>query len=332
MADFAYQTLRRGAPPDYALPELIAARRKAPSEPSLRALHAVYLARLGRAEEAATLVKDDSALFPLLRAVSEGTARAGSLAVPRPRLSRPVAAPAAPEPVSLIVYLPGPDGARATLASALTQEHPAVEVVLAGRRDALDATAGLEFGDRLRRVEAGSLAAGLRLAALDARHAMLGFVIAPDRLFPHHVLLLLSHLADEGVEAVASSGLDPAGAGVVEASRQTRGPALPPSLSCILARRRYLEGVGLPKDGPDREAGLDYLRRVSASHALRNVAAATVLLGERAEPGRALSDESELRRRLDPVELYREIVAAGTREAMLRKRIEDLERSFGRIG
>jgi hypothetical protein len=205
------------------------------------------------------------------------------------------------------------------LASALTQDLPDVEVLLGAPAGDLRDLEGLEFGARLRRVEAEGLPALLGAAAAGGPGDLLAFLLLPDRWFAHHLELAVAHLGRPGVDAVHTDALRP-GAGPAPARPLT-------GLSCVVLRRELLEELCRE---PMDAGGSGLLERVLRSGRSRRLPAATVALDARTPVLPAADHGSSLLPILGPLEIHRELVAAAEREAALRQRIRRLEEEPGR--
>lgn len=363
---FARNTLRDGAPPDYAYPDALEAARLRPEAPAARLLLAAFEARLGRPEAAAHVLDDvPGAEAEALRGQIDAALRgrtAGLATLPFPAaemlpapaaetLSTPAAEPLpggsgpppATRPLVTVLLAGGPDEALLAAAeSALTQDYPDVEVIAAAADPPSPGWERLRMGERLRRVACGpdaGLGAAFNRAAMSSRGAVFAFALAGDRFLAHHVDRMVAELLVSGAEAVHGDRILLAAGGVAGPDIAPGGP-LPAaaSLSTLVARRGFLHAVGAFDEAAGDRAPSDYLRRVAATGKLVHVREATVEgrgpLGgvpaeARAAGDAALLDAAEGAKRLQPLELLRDLMAAFAREEGLRARIRALEALAG---
>ncbi len=336
---FARDTLAAGAPPEYAFPELLEARRRAPDSPRLRELHAVYLARQGRIDEAMHLVTSPSAhagseLMRLFRQAAGGRLHPRDIPIPPyPSSVESDLLAESPRGVSVLAAAGHSADLRTSVVSALTQDYPDVvvfAVVLPGQETAL---AGLEFGPRLVVVPAPSLVQGFNSAATRAGTPFIAFAIDGDHLLAHHLVTAVAYLENGGVDAIHTRALFADGAGGTRANLDPNDPLhRQVRLSTVVARRSRLATLGLLSDLPWPDSVAHWLGRLARTGSVANVEAATVLLSIGATDPAAVLPPEDMRGRLDPMELWREVIAGATRVRGLEQRIADLELALAERG
>ncbi len=324
---FARHCLVAGAEVTYALPDALEAYRLVPDRPETRFLYACYLARLLQFDDALAVLGDEqemavSSLRRLLLRARDGEP------VDMDHLPAP---PILPEglplirdggdrpPVSLVIPAPSTDGLRDAVESALAQDYPHVEVVVAtcAPKTEVDAYLAPFSGiDRLRLVFVATGADEVRLLQEGfgaARGTLIGVVLLGDRLMAQHVDRLASELHASDAGAVFSNALLLDGSGVLVpklAPGNPGGGGFP--LSCLLARDRALMSGG-PIHAGEPHALSEWLARFARAVRPRHVHVVTVLTGRPRELGAHVIDAARAALDLRPLDLYRELLAAHER-------------------
>ncbi len=327
---FAANTLRSGADPQYAYPDALEAARLMPQDPAVLRLLALYQLRLLRPAEArATLqgLGDPSAqvIDRFAQALLEGRAQDPST-LPVPEIDAVLPAPVHRPRVTLVVT--GDDAAalRQSVESALTQDHPDTEVVVAAAMPLAAVLRGLQMGARLKQVElpAGtSLGQCINQAAQQATGNHVGFVVAPALLMAHHAERLSGALLLSGAQ-VAASDVIVLDRGVVHIDARAGNPELADlPLSALL-----MTVAAALRNGPMGDGGAEALnewvvRLVTQEHVqpVRDASIKVPHLNAAVHPLGA----AEAALALKPLELLRDLMAAHVREQGLRARLRQQE-------
>lgn len=328
---FAAHTLRGGADPLYGFPDALEAVRLLPSDPGARQLLALYHLRLLRPldalevlagmEDARSAVLRDAALqLQAGRAFDPAT-------LPVPELERARAAPGQRPKVTLLVVGEEAESLRASIETALTQDYPDTELVVATSlpRDLL--LAGLDMGSRLKFValpRGSSTGCALNRAAMQASGACVGFLLAPDRLLAQHVDRLVAGLALSGADLAVADALLGSGA-VVRVDWRAGNPALASlPLSAVLVRSEVALACGAFAED-ESDAALRWLHRLAQSKRAVPVREVTLRCPALMEAGSSALALAEAALALKPQELLRDLMAAHVREEGLRAEIRKLK-------
>lgn len=341
---FARNILAAGAPADYAFPDALEAVRLLPGSGAARRLLACYHGRLLDATAGLEVLEGLSDLQSrCLRSLLERLRRGEPLDVAS--LPLPDDDPLAPDlpaaetarpPVSVVVFGDDPELLRRSCESVLTQDYPSVEAVVAAAcsKERLEASfSNLHMEGRLVLLPCGagtSPGALLNRGALKAGGEILGFLVAGERLLPHHADRLVSHLLGRGARAVHTDRLLVTGEGVVGPDVVPGNPAsAAASLSCLLLHRKDLVETGAFVESAGSESPLEMLLRLARSGKLEHLREVTVEGRGPLPAGGAVMDQTRAALGLDPRELVRSLMAAHAREEGLRARIRELERRLG---
>lgn len=340
---FARNTLAAGAEASYAYPDAVEATRLLPDSVAARWLLAVYQAHLLRPDDALeTLGDTEGAEVAALRRLI------GELAAGRPLDPRALPLPGAdpggaaqggidPRPlVSVIVAGHDAEEVRTAAESALTQDYPDVEVVVAASCPLEPALDRLRMGERLVPVEAPKgtgIGALLNQGCLRARGELVAFLLAPERFQAHHLDRLVATLVGGGHPAVHGDRLQLTGEGVVgpdvaPVSPATRGC----SLSTVLARRAWLHELGAFAEHEGDSAPLEYMVRMARAQGLFHVREASVEGTGPLDEGVEALEQTRALAGLRPLELMRSLITAFVREQGLRARITELEGQLAKHG
>jgi SAM-dependent methyltransferase len=332
---FAAHTLRGGADPSYGFPDALEAVRLMPEAPDAKHLLAIYYLRLLRPEDALRSLGDlQGAAADALRGAAHAL-RAGSAfdpqALPIPEVSSSAAAPQMRPKVSLLVMGEDAGALRSSIETALTQDYPDTEIVVASslaRESVLD---GLDMASRLKWVPlaAGTTpGAALNRAAQQASGEMVGFVCAPDLLMAHHVDRLVAALSLSSAQLAVSDALL-ANADVVRVQWRAGNPALSAlSLSAVLVRAAAALNCGA-FDEVQPDALTLWLHRLAVQ--AEGVAVHEVTLKRMSVQHSSCSPlaMAETALALKPQELLRDLMAAHVREEGLRAEIRRLKGGQG---
>ncbi|HMS15860.1 MAG TPA: methyltransferase domain-containing protein [Planctomycetota bacterium] len=325
--DFALRTLSEGAPASYAYGDALEALRLLPTAFETRWLQAAYLTHLYQYEEAERILQScpepaAKDLSAIVRKYASGLATdLRAFPLPRSRPGLPASGPAERPLVSILVAADTDEDLRVSAESAVTQDYPAVEVLVAspGSREALQ---HLRDFSRVRHIETGAgatLGERLNRAAQASRGSLIAFAIRGDRLCLHHLDRLTSLLPLAQKPAALSGSLDLATGDVrlpLHSGEQS-GPT-PMPLSCLVAAREHLFVLGGIREQDDADsAERDYLSRILRESPPTLVQEGTVISGRTlGSPLERLRD-ARAAAHLDPVALLRELMAAHAREAAL---------------
>jgi SAM-dependent methyltransferase len=334
---FARNCLLQGADPAYALSDAHLAARLVPDDPRARVLLAVYQARMLQLDEALETLAglDDNASASLKRIVER--ARKGEaidlakLPVPDPMDPRITRSAHTDRPkVSIAVPAASAAGLRAAVESALSQDYPDVEVVVASALP--EAAVAAEIGHLstprllVERAPAGATeAALLNLALRRCTGNLLGFLVPPDRLQCHHLDRLVAGLLAAGSDCAHGDRVLLDGSGVLAPDLVPGNPATAAfSLSTLVLRSAVALELG-PFDVSSDVAVPAWLGRLAKGFSIVHVPTVTVEAPGPAPAGAPVLEGSLAQLRLRPLDLYCEIVALHAREAALLDRVRELE-------
>ncbi|MSR73965.1 MAG: class I SAM-dependent methyltransferase [Planctomycetes bacterium] len=326
---FAANALRAGADPQYAYPDALEASRLIPKDPAVLRLLALYQLRLLRPAEALATLQ---ALGDPLSAVLQRTAQAllsgaacDPSALPVPEISTTLPTPTHRPRVTLVVTGTSAEDLRASVESALTQDHPDTEVVVAAALPLAAVLRGLEMGERLKSLELPadtSLGMCINRAAMLATGNHVGFVIAPARLMAHHAERLSGALLLSNAQVVASDVivLD---RGVIHIDVRPGNPELAalPLTSLLMTVEAALR-CGPVADGAAESITAWLLKLVSQESVLA-VRDASYKLPVLPDSGVHPLEAAEAALALKPLELLRDLMAAHVREEGLRARLRE---------
>lgn len=315
---FARCCLAGGADPAYAMVDAEAAAALLPRSPEAARLAAIYRARFLRFDDARAALagRDDAAsvaLRKLIDAAADGDL-ATLRALPPPGPLAAAAEGVAPASLPLVsVAVPaaaGELGLRDAVEGALTQDYPAVEVVVAAADPAAARAELAPFSgvDRLRIVDAAGLSGGaLWNAAFSAcRGGVLAAARPDERQLPRHLERLVAALLASGADAAHGDLLRGAD-GAVEA------PELAPydagattlSLSTLVGHQAAFLRTG-PCD-PGEDGAAQWLARFARCNRALHVPVASVVSRRPRPEGARAVDAARAALRLDPTDLLREI-------------------------
>lgn len=341
---FARHCLVAGAEVTYALPDALEAYRLVPNRPETRFLYACYLARLLQFDDALAVLGDEQEMaVAALRRLLE-RARAGDPVdldhlpppPPLPEGLPPIRDGGDRPPVSLVIPAPTIDGLRDAVESALAQDYPHVETVVAtsAPRDVVDRCLAPFAGiARLRVVYVASGADEVRLLQEgfgSARGTLIGVVLPGDRLMAHHVDRLASEIYASDSGAVFGNALLLDGSGVLVPKLSPGNPGgggFP--LTCLLARDKALMSGGPIRAG-EPHALSEWLARFAREVRPRHVHVVTVMTGRPRDVGSHVIDAARAALDLRPLDLYRELLAAHERIRALEGRLGSSSGSHGR--
>ena len=323
--DFARNTLRGGAPASYAYTDALETVRLAPESINARLLLANYQIRLcqmdaaritlegledGRAEALLALLGKMESGFPLDTAalpLPDGPLDATTIRHDQ----RPL--------LSIIVAAEEGGDLRRSVESALTQDYPHVEVLVAasGLDEGWD---NLQMGDRLQLIPTSpeqSLAARINKAALKASGQYLGFCIGGDRLMVHHADSLVFRIRAGHHQVALAAAIDPLSSTVLLPSKDPATPVLAAcSLSQVIASREACVHAGaLDEAAGPAETQTTFLQRLVTQGEALCVQETTVLRPLAGQSWPHSVDTSRAAMHLDPLHLFRELMSYATREA-----------------
>lgn len=324
---FARHCLAAGAEVTYALPDALEAYRRVPDRPETRFLYACYLARLLQFDDALAVLGDEQEMSVaalrrvLLRAKSGEPVDLDHLppSAPLPAGLPPIRDGGDRPPVSLVIPAPDTRGLRDAVESALAQDYPHVEAVVAtcAPAEAVDAVLAPFRGiERLRVVRVAEGVDEVRLLQEGfgaARGTLIGVILPGDRLMAQHVDRLASEIYASGAGAVYGNVVLLDGAGVLVPKLSPGNPgggAFP--LSCLLARDAALMAGGAIRAG-EPHALSEWLARFARRSAPRHVPVATVMSSRPIDAGAHVIDAARAALDLRPLDLYRELLAAHER-------------------
>ncbi len=330
---FAAHTLRGGADPMYGFPDALEAVRLLPTDAGARQLLALYHLRLLRPADAVEALAglDDERSCVLRQAALQLQAGCpfdpATLPVPEP--VRGGAAPGLRPKVTLLVVGEEAESLRASLESALTQDYPETEVVVATSLAREEVLAGLDMGARLKFValpRGSSTGCALNRAAMQASGACVGFLVAPDRLMAQHVDRLVAARSLSGADVAVADALLGDGS-VLRVDWRVGNPALAAlPLSAVLVRSEAALACGaFPEEGSD--APERWLHRLAQSQRAVAVREVTLKCLARKDAEASALSVAEAALALKPQELLRDLMAAHVREEGLRAEIRRLKGS-----
>jgi SAM-dependent methyltransferase len=339
---FARNCLLQGADPTYALPDAMLAARLLAGHPAPRLLLAAYQARLMQLEDAGQTLAglSDNASASLRRLIA--MAKRGdpvdlrTIPVPDPLDAKVAAAGHDDRPkASIVVPAPTAEGLRAAVESALSQDYPDVEVVVATSAAADDVGAALSHLSGVARLRVVSEPAARTVAALmnaGMRASMgnvLGFVVPPDRLQCHHLDRIVAGLLASGADAAHGDRLLLDGGGVLAPDLAPGSPAAAAfSASTLVMRSAAALALG-PLDAASDVAVPTWLDALAKRHRVFHVPSVTVESAGPRPSGAPVVEGALAQLRLRPLDLYREIVALHARESALARRVRELEERLG---
>ncbi len=332
---FARHCLAAGAEVTYALPDALEAYRLVPDRPETRFLYACYLARLLQFDDALRVLGDEQEMsVAALRRVIE-RARAGEPvdldhlppSPPLPAGLPPIRDGGDRPPVSLVIPAPDVRGLRDAVESALAQDYPLVEAVVATCAPEAEVAAVLAPFSGIARLRVVRVEGGVDEVRLlqegfgAARGTLIGVVLPGDRLMAQHVDRLASDLYASGAGAVYGNVvmLDGSGVFVPKLSPGNPGGAAFP-LSCLLARDSALMAGGPIRAG-EPHALSEWLARFARRAVPRHVPVATVMSSRPVDAGAHVIEAARAALDLRPLDLYRELLAAHERIRALEGRL-----------
>lgn len=332
---FARNCLIAGTEASYCLPDARIAARLMPEAADARMLLAVHEARLLRFEDALETLRGlDAEPAPTLRRLVERLQAGEGIdpnTIPVPGgevLSGEVRASSSARVTILCV---GEDEAELVLAaeSALVQDHPDVQVVVAGPID--PGGAGwkrLQMGDRLTLLplEGGGEGLYLNRAAAHVQSEWVGFCLGGDRLMADHVGRLLAQAHVTGRDLIrADQLLEEEGLVLAEDLRPGNPASAAVRLTTVLVR-----APAALENGPfiEDKTGLapsDWLGRLAARLEVEHLAEVTSRSRAPRPESAAVLELAAAGMRLNPFELARDLISACARERGLEARIKELE-------
>lgn len=334
---FARNGLMSGADPRYALPDAIEALRLLPKSPNAAAVLALYRLRLlepARAEE--VLHGHEGPYVESLRSLAKQLARGEVVDIMDHPLPGSVASvlncQREPRPaVSILVSGSDLNALRQSAESALTQDYPNVEVVVAAAASepALkEAFANLQMPERLRLFAYGADAtpgACLNLGGLETRGDVMGFLLAGDRYMPRHIDRMVCALQSGDAIGVHGDHISTVAEGVVGVDVIPDDPrSTGASLSTLVANKKLMIPCGPFDDEPDAAVSFRFLIRLARLQPLLHVREVTVETSAPLPPTAVLLDSIEAGNRFDPYELTRLLMTSHIREQALLDQIAEL--------
>lgn len=334
---FARNALLSGTDTRYALPDAALCARLLPGSANAAAILALYYLRLLEPERALDALQDHvgdyaETLRRLAAKMADGVV-IDIMAHPLPGPEVTVSKSERKRLPMVSVLVAGADvsALRQSAESALTQDYPDLEVVVAAaatESDLVAAFTDLQMQDRLRLFAYGEDAtpgACLNLGGLETRGEVMGFLEAGDRYMPRHIDRMVSALQSGTSIGVHSDHLSKSVKGVVGVDVIPDDPqTVGASLSTLVADKRLMIPCGPFDDEPDAAVGFRFLIRLARLQPLLHVREVTVETYRPLPPDAVLLDSIEAGTRFDVYELLRLLMTAHTREEALRVQIDEL--------
>jgi hypothetical protein len=327
-----------GADTRYALPDATLAARLLPGCSNAAAILALYRMRLLEPKKAIeALVGHAGAYVEALRRLANDMMTGIPVDIMAHPLPGPEAIDEGPsrEPLPMVsVLVAGSDLAalRQSAESALTQDYPDLEIVVAAaasEEDLKGAFSGLQMPDRLRLFAYGAGAtpgACLNLGGLETRGEVMGFLEAGDRYMPRHIDRMVRALQAGDAIGVHGDHISRVAKGVVGPDVIPDDPqTIGASLSTLVANKNLMIPCGPFDDASDAAVGFRFLVRLARLQPLIHVREVTVETSRPLPPDTVLLDSVEAGTRFDVYELSRLLMTAHVREEALRAQIAHLK-------
>ncbi len=336
---FARNALMSGADTRYALPDATLAARLLPGSAHAASILALYRLRLLEPDKAMEVLEGHTGSYvetlrQLASDMSSGVV-VDIMAHPLPpadssgptvnRKRRPM--------VSVLVAGADVDALRQSAESALTQDYPYLEVVVAAAASEAELTAAfheLIMPDRLHLFAYGPDATPgtcLNLGGLETRGDVIGFLEAGDRYMPRHIDRMVAALVSGDAIGVHGDHLSKSAGGVVGVDVIPDDPqSTGASLSTLVADKKLMIPCGPFDDKSDAAVGFRFLVRLARLQPLIHIREVTVETQCSLPPDAILLDSVEAGTRFDVYELTRLLMTAHVREEALRAQIADKTR------